>query len=127
MRANVESQLRSVSLFVALVAVTLNFLQPLVHAAAMRDGPASALWTAFCKSAAASDPLSDGVPAPVGAGKHECCLGLAHATALASPPATFVLLAPLAAVARPRQPVERLATAAIRDGPAQPRGPPFIA
>ncbi|MCW5734952.1 MAG: DUF2946 family protein [Enhydrobacter sp.] len=127
MRANVNSQLRSVSLFVALVAVTLNFLQPLAHAAAMRDGLASALWTAFCKSAAASDPQSDGVPVPGGASQHECCLGLAHAGTIADPPATFVSLAPLAALAHPPRPAERLASAAIRDGPAQPRGPPFIA
>lgn len=127
MRANVKSQLRSVGLFVALVAVTLNFLQPLAHAAAMRDGPASALWTAFCKSAAASDPQSDGVPAPAGAGQHECCLGLAHAGTDADPPLTFTVLAPLAAISHRPRPAERPATAAIRDGPAQPRAPPFIA
>lgn len=127
MRANVKSQLRSVSLFVALVAATLNFLQPLAHAAAMRDGPASALWTAFCKSAVASDPQSDAVPAPAGAAQHECCLGLAHATAVANASATFVLLAPLAAIVRTPRPAERPATAAIRDGPAQPRGPPSLA
>lgn len=125
MRANVESQFRSVGLFVALVAVTLNFLQPLAHAAAMRDGAVSALWTALCKSAAA-DPRSDGVPAPMGVGQHECCLGLAHAAAVANAPATFVVLAPIATVARPLQPAERLTSSGIRDGPARPRGPPFI-
>lgn len=126
MRANAEPQFRSIGLLVALVAVTLNFLQPLVHAAAMRDGRASALWTAFCKSAAATDRRSDGAPAPVGAGQHECCLGLAHATAMAGAPTIFVILAPLAAVARPLQPAERPTSAGIRDGPARPRGPPFI-
>jgi hypothetical protein len=127
MRANVESQYRSVGLFIALVAVTFNLLQPLVHAAAMRDGPASALWTAFCKSTAAGDMRSDGVPAPIDAGQHECCLGLSHATVVSGAPATFVLLAPLEAVIRAPKPAERLTSSAIRDGPARPRGPPFIA
>lgn len=127
MRANVMSQFRSVGLFVALVALTFNFLQPLVHAAAMRDGASLAFWTAFCKSAAAIDPRSDGVPDPVGGVQHECCLGLAHAATVANPPATFVLLAPPAVVAREPEPDRRPITAASRDGPAQPRGPPFIA
>jgi hypothetical protein len=127
MRANVGSQFRSLGLFVALAALTLNFLQPLVHAAAMRDGPSTADWTAYCKSAAATQPRSDSVPAPVAAAQHECCLGLAHATTLASPPATFVVLALVVAVARPLQPTEHPTTGAIRDGPRQPRGPPFIA
>lgn len=127
MRANVISQLRSVGLFVALVALTFNLLQPLVHAAAMRDGAAPAFWTAFCKSAAATDSRSDGVPDPVGGVQHECCLGLAHAATVANPPETFVMLAPLADVARVPLPDKRPITAASRDGPAQPRGPPFIA
>lgn len=126
MRANAETQLRSIGLLVALVAVTLNFLQPLVHAAAMRDGSASALWTAFCKSAAATEGRSDSVPAPAGAGHHECCLGLAHATTMAGAPAIFVVLAPLAAITRPLQPAEGAPAVGIRDGPARLRGPPLI-
>lgn len=126
MRANVESQFRSLGLFVALVAVTFNFLQPLVHAAAMRDGSASVLWSAFCKSAAAGEARSNGVPAPAGSDQHECCLGLAHAAAAIDPPATFVL-APVAAVARSLPVVGQPSPGGIRDGPSQPRGPPFIA
>ena len=37
---------RAMALAIALFAITLNFLQPLAHAAMMRDGAPSALWTA---------------------------------------------------------------------------------
>ena len=127
MRAKLDSPFRQVGLFVALFAITLNFLQPLAHAAAMRDGPASALWTVFCKSAAATEPRDADAPAPMAAAPHDCCLGLAHAAAVASPPAAFVVLAPLAGAAAPLQPAPRLVAAGLRDGPPRPRGPPFIA
>ncbi len=53
---------------VALFAITLNFLQPVVHAALMRDGAPSALWTVFCNATAAdpdgkSGSVPDGGPA----------------------------------------------------------------
>ena len=66
----------------ALFAVTLNFLQPLAHAASMRDGNPSALWSMFCNSAVADpDNKADATP-PKSANTHECCLGLAHAPSL---------------------------------------------
>ena len=85
----------------ALFAITLNFLQPLAHAALMRGG-APANWSAMClPSAQQGDeqhPAKAGTP-------HECCLGLAHATTLA----------------------EALTPVGIRDGPSQPRAPPLPA
>ena len=50
-----EAGWRASALAVALFAITLNFLQPLAHAAMMRDGMPSTLWTVFCNSSAA-DP-----------------------------------------------------------------------
>ncbi len=119
---------RATVLSVALLAVTLNFLQPLVHAVMMRDGAPNALWTMFC-NAAAADPDSAREPgsAPLPAqatDKHECCLGLAHAPALLEPSASFLPLTPVQ-TARVQPPAtERHGTAAIRDGPHRPRGPP---
>ena len=46
------------ALMAALFAVTLNFLQPLAHAASMRDGNPSTLWSMFCNSAVA-DPAAE--------------------------------------------------------------------
>jgi hypothetical protein len=95
---------------VALFAITLNFLQPLVHAAAMRDGAPSTLWTVFCNSTA-GDPDGKSGSLPTAARQHECCLGLAHGTALAVPPTGFVLVEPAvaarSAATRSRQPTPR--------------------
>src|SRR6185437_2674964 len=79
-----ESGWRASAVAVALFAITLNFLQPLAHAALMRDGAPSVLWGTFC-SAAAADPGADGKSTPVPVDTHECCLGLAHAVAFTAP------------------------------------------
>ena len=63
---------RALALMAALFAVTLNFLQPLAHAASMRDGNPSALWSMFCNSAVAdADGKTDATPAK-SSDKHEC-------------------------------------------------------
>ena len=114
------SDMRALALAVALFAVTLNFLQPLVHAALMRDGTPSTLWSVFCSAAPDTRP-----DAPLSAEKkHECCLGLAHAVALAAPVASFTAVAPLSAAVRPLASRDHLTPVGIRDGPHRPRGPP---
>ncbi len=118
---------RAASFAAALFAITLNFLQPLAHAALMRDGGpmALSLWTSMCAPSAGQDDTQDSMPA---AGKmHECCLGLAHAPTLAVPFASFVA-APLFAVLVDRLPVavDALAAVGIRDGPNQPRAPTLL-
>jgi hypothetical protein len=122
-----ESGWRATALVVALFAITLNFLQPLAHAALMRDGTPSSLWTVFCNSSVA-DPDADlnGATgkAPAMAASHDCCLGLAHAPAIAAPSNVFVALAPIVTFVAPLQAMEVATTVGIRDGPAQPRGPP---
>ena len=117
---------RAAAMAVALFAITLNFLQPVVHAALMRHGPPSALWIVFC-DATAADPDGKSGPVPMAAQQHECCLGLAHATALAAPPTAFVLVEPIVAIAAPLLTAEQPTPASIRDGPTRPRGPPFLA
>lgn len=120
---------RATALAAALFAITLNFLQPLAHAALMRDAAPSILWTAFCNSAAA-DPAagSSGQSGkmPVTGQAHECCLGLAHAPAIAAPPVFFVAIAPVATVVAPLQADVSFTPAGIRDGPTRPRGPPLF-
>jgi hypothetical protein len=116
---------RAASFAAALFAITLNFLQPLAHAALMRDGGpmAVSLWTSMCAPSTGQDDAQGSMPA---AGKmHECCLGLAHAPSLAVPSTSFVA-APLVAlrVERPLVSVDALAPVGIRDGPNQPRAPP---
>jgi hypothetical protein len=111
------------ALAAALFAITLNFLQPLVHAALMRDGAPRALWSVFCSATAADPdgkPMPDQGPAPA----HECCLGLAHAAPLAAPSPIFVVLPPLVAALSPSLPDEPSLSVGIRDGPPRPRGPP---
>jgi len=122
--------LQASAFFLALLAVTLNFLQPLAHAAAMRSGKASVLWSVLC-NAASTDPDRDkksggstSVPVP-SAGIHECCLGLAHAAPLVSPSSDFASLPPVEAALPSSLPAERRPSARIRDGPPRPRGPPF--
>jgi hypothetical protein len=121
---------RATGLAVALFAITLNFLQPLAHAAMMRDGAPSTLWTAFCNSAAA-DPDGSGAgksgQAPMTASAHECCLGLAHVPAITTPPVSFVALAPVSTFIAPLVAVEQSKPVGIRDGPTRPRGPPSFA
>jgi hypothetical protein len=111
---------RATAFAAALFAITLNFLQPLVHAALMRDGAPSTLWSVFCN--AAPDSRSE---APLSAEKkHECCLGLAHAAALTAPAAAFTVVAAVATAVRPLQSLDHLTPVGIRDGPHRPRGPP---
>ncbi len=119
---------RAATFAAALFAITLNFLQPLAHAALMRDGGpmAVSLWTSMCTPSTGQDDAQDSMPA---AGKmHECCLGLAHAPTLAVPAASSVA-APLFTTIVDRQhvAVDALAPVGIRDGPNQPRAPPSLA
>jgi Protein of unknown function (DUF2946) len=124
-RPRLDSGWRATALAAALFAITLNFLQPLAHAALMRDGAPSTLWSVFCNASAAGDTHKGSAPAT--AASHECCLGLAHATAFATPPTVFVLVEPVAMVAAPLLPAEQRTPVGIRDGPSQPRGPPLLA
>lgn len=109
----------------ALFAITLNFLQPLAHAVLMRDGGmGSALWASLClPNAGSHDEPSSGQAV---ATPHQCCLGLAHATAIAVPPTIFTTLAPISAgIDRPLPAAEVATSVGIRDGPSQPRAPPL--
>ena len=112
---------RAAALAAALFAITLNFLQPLAHAALMRSG-APITWAAMClPSAQQGDdqhPAAAGVP-------HECCLGLAHAPTLAEPSAAFVAVDRRPESVRPLETAEALTPVGIRDGPSQPRAPPL--
>ncbi|HTR86498.1 MAG TPA: DUF2946 family protein [Reyranella sp.] len=110
------------------MAITVNFLQPLAHAAMVREGASPLLWSVFCRAAVAESPSGDGAgkdsrPVPVAA--HDCCLGLAHAAPLASPSATFTSLVPIAATAKPLSAPDRSVPVGIRDGPNRLRGPPL--
>ena len=116
--------LRGGALAAALFAITLNFLQPLTHAALMRDGAPTALWTVFCNTTAADPDGKQSGSMPHAGQAHECCLGLAHATALATPQIEFIVVEPVVASAIPSLPAEQLHPIGIRDGPSQPRGPP---
>ena len=118
---------RAVTFAAALFAITLNFLQPLAHAALMRDGGPEAmasLWGAFCMPSGAGEDQAQG-SAPASIQIHECCLGLAHAPALAEPPGAFILVEPGEVAIRPASEFDALAAVGIRDGPSQPRGPPI--
>src|SRR5262245_27566008 len=124
-RKSAASGWRAAAFAVALFAITLNFLQPLAHAALMRDGGMSA-WTSLCMAAAAQGDQKDSVP--VAAKSHECCLGLAHAPTFNAPPTAFAVVEALSSVADQPLPVgDAMAPVGIRDGPNQPRGPPSLA
>lgn len=123
-RKHPASGWRAAAFAVALFAVTLNFLQPLVHAALMRDG-GGAPWAAICLPGASAESDGDGA-APVAGKLHECCLGLAHATQVSEPPSLFVIVGlPSPSVERPALTQEAMAPVGIRDGPSQPRAPPL--
>ena len=125
-RKRSESDWRVASLAAALFAITLNFIQPLAHAALMRDGgPAAAArtWGAFCAPSAGQD--EGGAPATVAA--HDCCLGLAHAPAIAPPSTAFALIEHVVAAIRVEADFDALSLVGIRDGPSQPRAPPVLA
>ncbi len=117
---------RSAALAVALFAITVNFLQPLAHAALLRLGAPDALWTVFCNSAAADPEKHDG-SRPGATHDHECCLGLAHSASLVEPSSDFILVERVAGVAAPLPTIEQPSPVGIRDGPSQPRGPPSLA
>ncbi len=117
---------RASALAVALFAITLNFLQPLAHAALMRDGPASTLWNTICSASAADPDLSSKGSAPATVDTHTCCLGLAHTVVFAAPPTVFVVVAPVTATVAPLPAPELPTAAGIRDGPGQPRAPPLL-
>lgn len=124
-RRRPERGWRAAAFAAALFAITLNFLQPLAHAAMMRDGgpqAAAALWGVFCLPTM----QEDGTPAPVPASNkvHECCLGLAHAPLLAEPSAGFVAVEVVAADLVLAADLDVLTPVGIRDGPHCPRGPP---
>jgi hypothetical protein len=122
-RRHPDSPARATALVAALFAITLNFLQPLAHAALLRDGNPQTLWSMFCKPSMQQGDSQT----PDGAAKHECCLGLAHTPALATPAATFILVEPVVVAAPASLPADPVTSAAIRDGPTQPRGPPLLA
>ena len=119
---------RAAAFAAALFAITLNFLQPLAHAALMRDG-APANWAAMCLPSMQQGGAQQGdAQHPASGGKlHECCLGLAHATTLAAPSTAFVAVDRLAPIVRPLATAEALTPVGIRDGPSQPRAPPLPA
>ncbi|SJZ80836.1 hypothetical protein SAMN02745126_02373 [Enhydrobacter aerosaccus] len=116
---------RASAIVAALLAITLNFLQPLVHAALARDGGslAASVWASICLPAhdEGSSPTSmpEGTP-------HECCLGLAHAPALVAPNPGFIPFEPIAVAIRFAPGVNALTPVGIRDGPNQPRAPPTL-
>ncbi len=110
---------RATAFAVALFAITLNFLQPLLHAALMRDGAPATLWSVFCND---TPDTRQGVP--LAPDKHECCLGLAHAVAFTPPAGIFTPIERAAAVVRPLAAFDQFTPVGIRDGPHRPRGPP---
>ena len=117
---------RATALAAALFAITLNFLQPLAHAALMRDG-APASWAAMCLPGAQRVDAQQGddqQSTPAGT-LHECCLGLAHAPALGEPSTSFVAIDRPATTIRPLATAETIRPVGIRDGPSQPRAPPL--
>ncbi len=124
-RRPLDSGWRLATLAAALFAITLNFLQPLAHAALMRDGgpqAAALMWGAFCQSTTDQDDGQSPVPAT---GKmHECCLGLAHAPVLAELFFSFVPIDPTSFTTRGVAVVDSISPVGIRDGPSQPRAPP---
>jgi hypothetical protein len=122
-----ESGWRSLALAAALFAVTLNFLQPLAHAALMRAGSPMALWTVFCDTSAANPGGKSGSVPGHTAQSHECCLGLAHAQALIEPSTHFLPTAYTYRLVPPPPALESAKAVGIRDGPHRPRGPPILA
>ena len=131
-RKRSDSGWRAAAFAAALFAITLNFLQPLAHAALMRDGEpmdmsaaATKMSGAFCLPAAGQDDAD--VPLPSMGRSHECCLGLAHTPALAELSATFALVEHVVLAVRFVAEVDVLSPVGVRDGPSQPRAPPHFA
>jgi Protein of unknown function (DUF2946) len=127
-RGRPEQGWRATVLAVALFAITLNFLQPLAHAALMRSGMADSPFAVLCTSEGSQlvsrQHHADGHKQALHS--HDCCLGLTQAPAMAEPPQAFLLVEPAALIVRFVAPVDALAPVGIRDGPNQPRGPPAL-
>lgn len=126
-RKRPDSGWRASAFAVALFAITLNFLQPMAHAAMLRDaGPLAAakMWGAFCLPSAGQEDSQSSTPAETQ--NHECCLGLAHAPVLAEPSASFVRIPPVVTTFRVIAAVDAHSPVGIRDGPSQPRAPPSL-
>jgi hypothetical protein len=117
---------RATTFAVALMALTLNFLQPLAHAALMREGAPGTLWSVFCNASAADPDSHKGDSRPVAHTDHDCCLGLAHAAALVEPSKVFSVVERVSQVSAPQPSVALPTPAGIRDGPTRPRGPPTL-
>ena len=118
---------RAAALAAALFAITLNFLQPLAHAALMRSG-APVTWAAMCLPSVQERGAQQGDdqhPAKKAGAPHECCLGLAHASTSAEPSTAFVAVDRLPENVQPLETAEALTPVGIRDGPSQPRAPPL--
>ena len=126
-RGSSPSGWRASALAVALFAITLNFLQPLAHAALMRDGPAATLWTVICNASAADPDSADRGSNPAAVDAHTCCLGLAHAVSFVAPPTAFSVVAPTSVSETAPRAADQPIAVGIRDGPGQPRAPPFLA
>jgi hypothetical protein len=122
-----DSGWRATALVAALFAITLNFLQPIVHAALLRDGVPRALWTAVCNSTAADPDHGPGSGPIHGAATHECCLGLAHAQTPIDPAQAPLPVVFADSVTLSLPAVEHSTPANICDGPHKPRGPPSLA
>ena len=92
----------------------------------MRDaGPdtAARMWGAFCQAPASPDDSQ--APAPAVGKAHECCLGLTHVPGLAELSTTFVLIELVTSAIHFVAVVDGRSPFGIRDGPSQPRAPPF--
>lgn len=125
-RRRSEQGWRAAALAAALFAITLNFLQPLAHAALMRDG-APADWAAMCLPSSQQGSQQDDQHSTPASTMHECCLGLAHAPSLGEPSTAFVAVDRPATTVRPLEAAQSLTPVGIRDGPSQPRAPPLPA
>ena len=116
------SSSRAAAIAVTLLAITLDALQPLAHAAAMRADPAArSFWSALCQV-----DVDESQERPT-AKNHQCCLGLPHVWAKAEPDAAFTPLPHVVVTDRLAGRQRRPSAAGIRDGPNQPRAPPFLA
>ena len=107
----------------ALLAITFNLLQPLLQAAALRDGnpPMAGMRASMCQSSDEKDARPD---LDWCGNQHECCLGIAHAPPFAVPASCFSAVGPIATVLHFARAVDALPPVGIRDGPHQPRAPP---
>jgi hypothetical protein len=122
-----DSGWRAAAFAAALFAITLNFLQPLAHAALMRGGgteAAAKMWGTFCLPVVGQDDAD--APLPSVGKSHECCLGLAHAPVLAELSPSFTLIQHVAVAIRFVAATDVHSPVGIRDGPGQPRAPPAI-